>query len=199
MVESASWCLGGELGLGTRATTMRSIRVARELDELLGGQLQDLLEALANLEQDTLTLLRSAALATGDVAITPVRDGLANGAGPDTDTEEGLADVDDDTHDLAIVLILQHLADGRHHRVQPDVIDIDVALLLERIGPFAAVLILRVFPLRSDALLEKVVVGFESEVRDGSDVVLARKRTECQHKSVFQPRSWRMSQKVLLT
>ena len=164
--QSTVWCgcLGGELGLGTRATTMRSVRVSRELDNLLSRQLENLLEALANLKQDTLALLNRAALATSNIAIATVGNGLANGAGPDTNTEEGLADVDNNAHDLAVVLILKHLANGRHHCVQPNVVDVNTALLLERIGPLPAVLILRVFPFRSDTLFEEVVVGFESEV-----------------------------------
>ena len=50
--------LDRELGLGTRASAARGIRVARELDKLARGQLQDLLEGLADVGEHLLALLR---------------------------------------------------------------------------------------------------------------------------------------------
>ena len=95
---------------------MRRVGVARELNVLVGGEFEGLLEALANSHQDVLALLRGPALAARDVAVAAAGDALADGTGPDTDAEEGLADVDDDAHDLAVVLVLEGLANGRQHR-----------------------------------------------------------------------------------
>lgn len=146
--------------------------MTRKLDGLVLRQLEDGLELTANSLQDLLALLNGAALAAGHVAVAAAGDALADGAGPDADAVEGLADVDDDAHDLAVVLVLERLADGRQHRVQPQVVDVDAALVLELVRPLAAVLVLRVLPLRSHALLEQVVVGLEGQLGDGRDVVL---------------------------
>jgi hypothetical protein len=56
--------------------------------------------------------------------------------------------------------------------VQPQVIDGDRALVLELVRPLAAVLVLRVLPLRSYALLEEVVVGLEAQFGGRRDIVL---------------------------
>lgn len=151
---------------------MCSLGVARELEHLVGGQLQDLLDAAANGHENLLALLGGAALAAGHVAVATVGYALADGTGPDTDTIEGLADVDDNAHDLTVLLVLERVADGGQHDMQPQLIDVDVALLLELVGPFAAVLVLGVFPLGPHAGLEEVVVGLEGEIRDRRDVVL---------------------------
>jgi len=55
--------------------------------------------------------------------------------------------------------------------VQPEVVD-GGGLAFEAVGPFAAVLVLRVFPFGADAFLEEVVVGLKGEFGDGGDVVL---------------------------
>lgn len=151
---------------------MSRVGVAGELDALVRRQLEDLLEALANGEENLLALLGRSALAAGDVAITATGDALADGAGPDADTEEGLSHVDDDAHDFAIVLVLEGLADGGHHGLQPQLVDVDAAFVLELIGPLAAVLVLGVLPLGPHALFEEVVVRLHGEVGYGSDVVL---------------------------
>lgn len=151
---------------------MCSLSVARELELLTGRQLQDLLDLLANAVKHLLTLLGRATLTTGHVAVTAVGNGLADRAGPDTDTVKGLANVDNNTHDLTILLILESVTDGGQHDVQPEFVNVNVALLFELIRPLAAVLVLGVLPLGAYASLEEVVVGLESEIGDGCDVVL---------------------------
>ena len=151
---------------------MRAVRVAREFDELGTGKLQDLLELPADVQQDILAFLLGAALASSNVAVATAGDALADGTGPDTNTVEALADVDHDAHDLAIALLLEGLADGREHDVQPQVVDGDGALLLERVRPLSSVLVLLVLPFGPHTFLEEVVVGFESELRHGGNVVL---------------------------
>lgn len=164
--------LNSEFGLRTGATAVGGIGVTGELDRLVGRQLKNLLETLADLQQNVLALLDRAALTTGNVAIATVGNALANGAGPDSDAEESFADVDDNTHDLTILLVLEGFANGGQHRVQPDVVDVAVALLLEAVRPLATVLVLRVLPLGADALLEQVVVRLECKVTDGRNVIL---------------------------
>lgn len=56
--------------------------------------------------------------------------------------------------------------------MQPEFVDGDGALLLELVRPFAAVLVLRVFPFGTHAALEEVVVGFEGEFGGRGDVIL---------------------------
>lgn len=56
--------------------------------------------------------------------------------------------------------------------MQPEFVDGDGALLFELVGPFAAVLVLRVFPFGADTAFEEVVVGFKGEFRGRSYVVL---------------------------
>lgn len=172
--ESAS--LDGELGLGAGATRMCRIGVAAELHHLGVLQAQSLLEALANLEEDLLALLEGAALATGVVPVTTARDWLADSASPETDTVEALPDVDDNTHDFTVTFVLERLTNGGQHDVQPQSVDVDGLLLLELESPLATVLVLRVFPLRADTLLEEVVVGLEGEFGGRGDIVLERLR-----------------------
>ena len=92
---------------------------------------------------------------------------------PQPDTPEGFADVDDDAHDLVVALVLQHLADGCEHDVEPGVV-VGLAAL-EGVGPAAAVLVLRILPFGTDAFFEEVVVGLLGEFGGGGDVVL----TDC--------------------
>lgn len=153
---------------------MSRVRVARELDGLVGGQLEDLLEPLADGKKYLLALLRRAALAARDVAIAAAGDALADGAGPHADAEEGFPDVDDDAHDLAVVLVLEGLADGGHHGLQPELVDVDAPLVLELVGPLAAVLVLGVLPLGPHALFEEVVVGLHGEIGNRCDIVLLK-------------------------
>ncbi len=44
--------------------------------------------------------------------------------------------------------------------MEPQFVDIDAFLVFELVGPFAAVLVLRVFPFGTYAVFEEVVVGF---------------------------------------
>jgi hypothetical protein len=158
--------LDGKLGLRAGAAGMGSVRVARELYRLVLLELEGLLEPLADLEESLLTLLRGPGLAL------LAGDGAANCPCPETDTVEASPHVDHDAHDLIVLLVLKVLADGCQHDVQPERIDVDGLLVLELECPFAAVLVLRIFPLRSYALLEQVVVGLERKIRSGGNVVL---------------------------
>lgn len=151
---------------------MRAIGVAREFENLGIGEFQDLLEAAANSHKDLLALLGGSALAASDIAVSATRNALSYCASPDTDTEESLADIDDDTHDLTVLLVLQGLANGSEHGVQPKFVDVNGTLIFELVRPFAAVLILGVLPFWPYALLEKVVVGLQGQLGDWCDIVL---------------------------
>lgn len=158
--------LNAELGLRTSAARVGSLGVARELDDVVLLELERLLEPLSDLQQNLLALLLGPALAC------VAGDGAADSTCPQTDTVEASPNVDDDTHDFVVVLVLEVLADGSKHDMEPECIDVDLFLLPELEGPFAAVLVLRVFPLGLDALLEEVVVGLQREVGCGGNVVL---------------------------
>jgi hypothetical protein len=160
------FCLDRVLGLSTGGTGVGRVGVAHEFDGLLVCDLENLLEAVADLHEDSLRLLRGALrlASLGGVGL------CAGAASPETNTVEGLADVDDDTHDLVVVVILELLANGTEQDVQPDVV-IGLALL-EGVGPAATVLVLRVFPLRADTVLEEVVVGLGGELGGRGNVVL---------------------------
>jgi hypothetical protein len=132
--------------------------VTRELDEVTCGKLQDVLKALSNLHESIL--------------IAPL---CAGGSSPNTDTVESLTNVDDNTHNLVGGIGLESLSDGRKHNVQPELVDVDTTLVLELVGPFSSVLVLDIFPLGTDTLLEKVVVGLEGKVGGLGDVVLSQK------------------------
>ena len=166
----------GELRLGPTTPTVRTIRMAGKLDQLPIPQPQDVLELPADAHQDVLALFRGAALPARDVGVAAAGDALADGARPQADAVEALAHVDDDAHDLAVVVLLERLADGGQHRVQPELVDGDGPLLFEAVGPFAAVLVLRVFPFWSHAFFEEVVVGFQGQFRGRGDVVLLWRR-----------------------
>ena len=56
--------------------------------------------------------------------------------------------------------------------MEPQLVDGDISLLLELVGPFSTVLVLLILPFRADAFFEEMVVGFEGEFGGGSDVVL---------------------------
>jgi hypothetical protein len=147
-----------ELGFGASAAGVGRVRVTRELDLIGVLELQGGLEALANLGERLLAGFRRLA--------------LADRARPETDTVEAPPNVHDHTHDLVVVLVLEVLANRREHDVQPQCIDVDSLLVLELEGPLAAVLVLRVLPLRPHALLEQVVVGLERQIGSRGDVVL---------------------------
>jgi hypothetical protein len=145
---------------------MSGVRVTRELYRVVLLELEGLLEPLANLEESLLALLRGPGLAL------LAGDGAANCPCPETDTVEASPNVDHHTHDLVVVLILEVLANGCEHDVQPERVDVDGLLVLELERPLAAVLVLRIFPLGPYTLLEEMVVGLERKIRGRGDVVL---------------------------
>jgi hypothetical protein len=151
---------------------MSAIRVARELNRLSRRELEHLLELAANVHEHFLALLHRSSLATCNIAVTAAWDALADCAGPDTDTVEALSDIDYDAHELAIIFLLECLADSSQHNVEPELVDGYVALLLELVGPLAAVLVLDILPFGADAFLEEVVIGLEGQFGGGSNVVL---------------------------
>ena len=148
-----------QLGRRARAARPRRVRVPRELDRLAVLQPERILKASANLDQDLAADVRGAALAAGAGAVATAGERLARAAGPQADAVEAFPHVDDDAHDLAVLLVFERLADGGQHDVQPDVVDVDGFAVAELEGPLAAVLVLRVLPLRSHAGFEEVVVG----------------------------------------
>ena len=149
---------------------MGRVLVTRELDLLGARKSENLLEPLADLLQPLLALLGVSAL-DGGLALGL----LASGAGPKTDTPEGLADVDDHTHDLVVLLVLKSLTDGGEHDVEPGLV-VGLAVL-EGVGPTATVLVLGVLPLGADAALEEVVVRLLGKLGGRGDVVLKKKRS----------------------
>jgi len=151
--------LNNMLGLGPARSRMGALGMARELNNFPINKLQDLLEVLADLHQRR--FLWSASPTTGTLS-------------PETDSIEGLADVDNDTHDLLILIGLQGLADGSKHDVKPEVIDRNTTLILELKCPFTAMLVLGVFPFGADTGLKEVVVRFQTEVRCLGYVILQK-------------------------
>lgn len=172
--ESRSSRLDHKLCLSPRTTTVSTIRMTRELNGLRRRKLQYILELLADALENLLSLIRAATLTTSDVSISALRNGFSDCASPDSDTVESLTDIDDNSHDFSVAFFFEGLADGREHDVAPEVIDCYGALLAELVGPFAAVLVLLVFPFWTNILLEEMVVGFEGQLGDGSNVVLQR-------------------------
>jgi hypothetical protein len=160
-----SYRLDSVLGLGSAGTRVGGVLVTRELDLLGGRKSKDLLEPLAHLLQPLLALLRVSAL-NGGFALGL----LASSAGPETNTPEGLADVDDHTHDLVVLLVLESLTDSGEHDVEPGLV-VGLAVL-ESVRPAATVLVLGVLPLGADTVLEEVVVGLLRELGSRGDVVL---------------------------
>lgn len=148
---------------------MCAVRVARELHHVSLVQSENILESPADRLQDLLALRRCAGVLIAGNA-------LAHGACPQAHAVEALAHVHHHAHDFVVVVSLECLADGGELCVQPEVVDRDGALVLKLVGPLAAVLVLRVLPLRSYALLEEVVVGFEAQFGGRRDVVLYGRR-----------------------
>lgn len=56
--------------------------------------------------------------------------------------------------------------------MKPELIDRNVALLLELVRPLSTVLVLLILPFRSNAFLEEMIVGLEGQFGGGSNVVL---------------------------
>lgn len=147
------------LRLGSRAASMGTVRVARELDLLAVGKLQDLFETAANTQENIFSLFIRTTLTASDIAVSAARDALTNSTSPDTDTVESLADVDNNAHNLTVVLLLQGLTDSGHDNLKPKTVDVDIALVLVLVGPLASVLVLRIFPLGAHTGLKKMIIG----------------------------------------
>lgn len=81
-------------GLGSRASSMRSICVTTEFQLLGVGQLQHFLESSANLHERILA--------------TP----FAGCSSPKANSVESFANIDDDAHDLIVSLILERFTNG---------------------------------------------------------------------------------------
>jgi hypothetical protein len=160
------------LGLGSGAARVGRVDMARKLNRVGILQTENLLETLANLHQNLLTLLRAATLTASSVAISATWEGLASRLGPQADTVKALAHINDDPHDFAVILVLERLADGGQHDVQPQVVDVGQLLVAEGVGPFATVLVVDIFPFGADTCFEEVVVGFLGELVGWCDVVL---------------------------
>lgn len=159
--------LDGVLGLGPGTTAVGAIRVSGKFHNIGFLETEDILETTTDGLQDILALGRGT---SGLVS----RNTLANSPCPQTNTVEALADVHNNTHDLVVIIILESLANRSQLSVQPQVVDRYGALVLERVRPLATVLVLGIFPLWPDALLEKVVVCLEAQFGGRCDVVLIR-------------------------
>lgn len=147
---------------------MSRVGVTAELDLFARSQDEDVLEALADPLEALATL----------VAVRLVLAALGRLTGrlcPEADTPESLTDVDHDTHDFAVVLLLEHLADASQHHVEPGLV-VGLAAL-EGVGPTATVLVLWIFPLWAHTGLEEVVVGLLGELGGRRDVVLSKDKS----------------------
>ena len=158
--------LNGELGLRTRAASVSRVGMAREFYGFVVLELQSLLEALSDLVERLLSLLRRPPLSA------LARDCLADRARPETNSVESSANIYDDAHDFIIFIVFNVFANSREHDVKPQCVDVDSFLVLELERPFATMFVLSILPLWSDTLLEEVVIRFESKIGCGSDVVL---------------------------
>ena len=150
--------LNNMLGLGPARSRLGALGMAGKFNRFPITKPQDPLEVPADLHQRRV-LWRASPTTTG----TP---------SPETDSIEALADVDNDTHDLLILIGLQGLADGSKHDVKPEIIDRNTTLILELICPFTAMLVPGVFPFRANTGLKEVVVRFQTEVRCFGYVIL---------------------------
>ena len=151
---------------------MCAVRVTGELDSLSVRKLQNLLEPAANRQKDLLALGWRPTLAAGDVTISAVRDVLPYRAGPHANTVEALTHVNDDAHDLAVILLFESLSNSGQHDMEPQGVDVNVSFILVLIRPLAAVLVLGVLPLGADTLLEKVVVGLQRKLGNRDNIIL---------------------------
>ena len=139
---------------------MRTVRMSCELHLFLRIKQQGILKLPPNIFQHGLRLLRAPSLATSRIALPTTGHALAYALGPQTDSVEAASDIHDDAHDFTVVGAFEGLANSGEHDVQPEGVD-GCCFALETVGPFAAVLVLRVFPLGPDAALEEMVVGFK--------------------------------------
>jgi hypothetical protein len=147
--------------------------VSRELDSFSSRQLQNLLEFFADIHENLLAFLRRSTLSACNVAVSATRNAFADCASPNTNTVKTFSDVNNYTHKLPVVFILESLANSCKHDVEPKLVDRDASLVLELVRPLSAVLVLDILPFWADAFLKEMVVGFKGEFRDGSDIVLS--------------------------
>lgn len=73
--------------------------------------------------------------------------------------------------------------------MQPKLVDRNISLLLELVGPLSTVLVLNILPFWSDSSLEKMVVGFESQLGGRGNIILIDLlvpiRLECKMASAY--------------
>lgn len=134
------------LRLCPSAARMRGISVAREVDIFVWRELQNLFEALTDLHQSVLA------------------PSLSGGASPQPDSVECLSDIHNDSHDFIVSFILQSFANCCKLGVEPHFVDVDRLLVLERVGPPASMLVLRILPFWPDSFLEKMVIRLVTKV-----------------------------------
>lgn len=155
-----------------RTARPRTLGMARKFDLLPASQLHHLLEFATEAHENFFRLLFRPILSPGNITGN-APDLLTHRLGPETQTVEPFTNVDHHTHEFPIFFArLESFADGTKDQVQPELVDGGGFLVFELVCPFAAMFVLRVFPFRADTFLEEVIVGFESEFRDGCDVVL---------------------------
>lgn len=112
--------LDNELGLRSGTACMGTLGMSTELDLLIWGQLQRLLEPLTNPHQCLFAC-------TIPTFVFP------NGPRPQPDPEEGLPHVDHHSHDLVVTVFLESFAYGGQLRMKPQFVDIDPFLVFELI------------------------------------------------------------------
>lgn len=139
-----------ELCLGARRTSVGRVAVTHELNQLVVLDGEESLETATNLHQNGSALL-GAPLRTASSLGTTLRR-LAGRTGPQTDAVKGLADVDDNTHDLVVVVVLELFTNSAEKDAQPGLV-VGLALL-EGVGPSATVLVLNILPLGTYTTLE---------------------------------------------
>ena len=139
---------------------MRTIRVARELHLLPLIQHKHLLELPPDILKHLFRLVCAPPFSSSRVTLATPGHTSPHALCPESNPIEATAHVHYDTHDLAVVGALESLANSREHDVEPEGID-GGGSAFEAVGPFAAMLVLGVFPFRTYAALEEMVIGFE--------------------------------------
>ena len=139
---------------------MRTIRMSRELHLLFQIQHQHALELPPDILKHLLRLVGAPPLSARRIALSAPGEAAPHALGPEADSIVAAAHVHDDAHYLAVVGVFEGFADGGEHHVEPEGVDGGV-FALEAVGPFAAVLVLGIFPFGADTAFEEVVVGFE--------------------------------------
>ena len=140
---------------------MRTIRVPGELHLLPLIQHKHILELPPDILEHLLRLVRAPPFPSSRVTLAAPGHTSPHALCPESNPVEATAHVDYNTHDLAVVGALESLADSREHDVEPEGVD-GGGSAFEAVGPFAAMLVLGVFPFGTHPALEEVVIGFES-------------------------------------